>query len=111
MRTLNGEAIIMFSARLQLLLVFGILFAALTPLCAQDDPAVLAKKKTIELLDKAKDEYRIFFKKPETAIEYWAAIRFEMDLGKFDLAALHLKLMLEKDAKEIDPDLVKIEAA
>src|ERR1700691_1949953 len=75
------------------------------------EPDLVTKKKTLELLEKAKDEYRIFFKRPETAIEFWSAIRFEMDLGKFDLAALHLKLLLEKDAKDVDPDLVRIEAA
>lgn len=86
---------------------------ALVPLCAQEPPDAEAinKKKTFELLEKAKEEYRIFFKRPQTTIEYWAAIKFEMDLGKFDLAALHLKLLLEKDAKEVDPDLVKLEAA
>src|SRR5437870_2753531 len=70
------------------------------------DPAALNKKKTIELLAKAEEEYRVFFKKPETAIEFWSAIKFEMDLGKFDLAGLHMKLLLEKPAKDTDVDLV-----
>src|SRR5438045_6215134 len=94
--------------------VGGILFALQVPLGAQDqkpDAAALNKKTIAELLEKAKEDYRIYFKKPDTGIEYWAAVKFEMDLGKFDLAALHLKLMLEKDAKDIDPDLVKIEEA
>ena len=86
---------------------------ALVPLRAQEppDPEAIHKKKTLDLLEKAKEEYRIFFKKPQTTIEFWAAIKFEMDLGKFDLAALHMKLLLEKDAKEVDPDLVKLEQA
>lgn len=78
----------------------------------------LIRKKTQELLDKANEEYRVFFKKPEKTIEYWAAIKFEMELGKFDLAALHLKRMLGNDpaiktdpAAEIDKDLVKLEQA
>src|SRR5688500_9936043 len=76
------------------------------------DPDLLNKKRTIELLDKAKEEYRTFFKKPETPLEFWSAIKFEMDLGKFDLAALHLKLLLEKEPPEdTDKDLVRIEAA
>lgn len=74
------------------------------------DAEAINKKRTFELLEKAREEYRIFFKRPETAIEFWSAIKFEMDLGKFDLAALHLKLLLEKDAKEVDPDLVRLEA-
>lgn len=91
--------------------VVGILFALRIPALGQDKPDLDAinKRRTQDLLDRARDEYRIFFKKPETGLEYWSAIQFEMDLGKFDLAAYHLKLMLEKDEKEINPDLVKIE--
>src|ERR1019366_7151227 len=62
--------------------------------------------------DRAKEDYRVYFKRPETPYEFWSAIKFEMDLGKFDLAALHLKLLLEKALPEdVDKDLVKIEAA
>jgi hypothetical protein len=72
--------------------------------------AGMDKKKLFDLLEKAKDEYRIFFKKPETTIEFWSAIKFEMDLGKFDLAALHLKYLLEKEPKDaVDKDLVSLE--
>jgi hypothetical protein len=110
----------MFSTRPRFLLplaILGVLFALRIPALAQGekpDLDALNKQKTQALLDKARDEYRIFFKKPETGIEYWSAIKFEMDLGKFDLAAYHLKLMLEKedkDAKAIDADLVKLEQA
>src|SRR5437870_3293811 len=97
----------------QVILGACVLLAAQSTMRAQEkiEPDIITKKKTLELLEKAKDEYRIFFKRPETAIEFWSAIKFEMDLGKFDLAALHLKLLLEKDAKDVDPDLVRIEAA
>ncbi|MSQ92945.1 MAG: hypothetical protein EXR98_00140 [Gemmataceae bacterium] len=99
-----------------------IAFRAQAPARGQDDEkdkqAILTKKKTIELLDKANEEYRVFFKRPEKTIEYWSAIKFEMELGKFDLAALHLKRMLGNDpaiktdaADEIDKDLVKFEQA
>lgn len=96
-----------------LFLALGIVCLAVLPLRSQEklDAEALNKKRTFELLEKAKEEYRIFFKKPDTPYEFWAAIKFEMDLGKFDLAALHMKLLLEKDAKEVDPALVKIEAA
>jgi tetratricopeptide (TPR) repeat protein len=99
------------------LAILGVLCALHIPAWAQGDKPdldAINKRKTQDLLDKARDEYRIFFKKPETGIEYWSAIKFEMDLGKFDLAAYHLKLMLEKDgkdAKDIDTDLVKLEQA
>ncbi len=94
--------------------ILGVLFALRIPALAQGDKPdldAINKRKTQDLLDKARDEYRVFFKKPETGIEYWSAIKFEMDLGKFDLAAYHLKLMLEKEDKNIDADLVKIEQA
>lgn len=106
----------MKTARLPLFIAF----AALTGLVAvqpqihgQDklDAAALNKLKTKELLDKANEEYRVFFKKPETGIEFWSAIKFEMDLGKFDLAALHMKLLLEKEEKDTAADLVKLEDA
>lgn len=68
------------------------------------------KEATRKLLAKAADEYRSYFKKPETTVESWAAIKFELDVGKFDLAALHLKLLLERmPAEEVDADLAKIE--
>jgi hypothetical protein len=62
------------------------------------------------LLAKAEEEYRIFFKKPETTPEFWSAIKFEMQVGKFDVAALHLKQMLaQKPAETVDANLVAIE--
>ena len=106
----------MFSARLKLLFALGILTALVAvPARSQDEKPNLDavnKRKTLELIDKAKEEYRVYFKRPETAIEYWAAMRFEMDLGKFDMAAWHLKLLLEKQpAEDVDKDLVKLEQA
>ncbi len=89
---------------------------ALTALAAhaQDekpDPDVAATKR---LLQKAEDEYRLFIKRPESIFDYWAAMKFEMRLGKFDLAGLHLKLLLDKyerTPEEGSKDLLKIEAA
>ncbi|MCI0462215.1 MAG: hypothetical protein L0Z62_35125 [Gemmataceae bacterium] len=64
------------------------------------------------LLSRAEEEYRTFFKKPETAIEFWAAIDFETRVGKFDVAALHLNQLLEKKPPEkVDEELLKIEEA
>jgi len=92
-----------------------VLLAAISSAHAQGDkidPEVIARKKTQDLLDKATEEYRVFFQRPENTIEFWSAIKFEMDLGKFDLAALHMKLLLAKEPPEdVDKDLVKIEAA
>ncbi|HZZ82008.1 MAG TPA: hypothetical protein VFE62_26145 [Gemmataceae bacterium] len=97
------------------LVLFGALFALQGTTVAQQpeklDAEAMNRKKTQELLDRARDEYRVYFKKPSNAIEFWAAIKFEMDLGKFDLAAYHMKLLLEKEDKDFDRDLVKIEQA
>src|SRR5947208_16974754 len=62
------------------------------------------------LLQKADEEYRTFFRRPEKTPEFWAAMKFEIGLGKFDVAALHLKQLLAKEpAEETDKDLVRIE--
>src|SRR5262245_21634268 len=74
------------------------------------DPKREASKKAMEaLLQKADEEYRVFFKRPEKTPEFWAAIKLEMQLGKYDLAALHLKQLLEKSAEDTEKDLFHIE--
>jgi hypothetical protein len=73
-------------------------------------PKVDEKQGMAELLQKAEEEYRLYFKRPEKVAEFWAAVRFEIGLGKFDLAALHLKRLLGKEPKEeVDKELLKIE--
>src|SRR5947209_4575676 len=52
------------------------------------------------------EEYRRFFKKPTTVPDYWAALKFEIEVGKKDLAALLLRGMLA--LKPSEEDLVKI---
>jgi CheY-like chemotaxis protein len=49
------------------------------------------------------EDYRRFFKKPETALEFWKALRFELDVGRPDLAAKHLRglLALKPDEKAL----------
>jgi hypothetical protein len=74
-------------------------------------PAEDAQQAYEELKEKAEREYRLFFKRPENTLEYWAAIRFEIEDGKFDVAAFHLKQLLEKQpADKVDDDLLTIEA-
>jgi hypothetical protein len=109
-----------FSILSRLTFSFGclILLLLLAPgmTSAQDEKAEELKKKeadkraTERLLQRADEEYRIFFRKPEKVAEFWAAIKFELGVGKFDLAALHLKMLLEKEpTEEVDRDLLKIE--
>jgi CheY-like chemotaxis protein len=52
------------------------------------------------------DEARKLFKPPESPLEYWVALRFEMDVGRNDLAAVLLRGLVEK--KPTDKDLVAI---
>ncbi|HWG46199.1 MAG TPA: hypothetical protein VN688_25790 [Gemmataceae bacterium] len=56
--------------------------------------------------DKEEEDYRRFFKKPTNTAEYWNALQFEIDVGKFDLAAVHLRNWI--NYKPSDADLVKL---
>lgn len=83
----------------------------------QDKPGAAKKGDTKkEELRKAEDEYRTFFKKPENAMEFWAALNFEIGVGKLDLALEYLKGFVGKDPKTRSPaatdqELVDIEEA
>lgn len=50
---------------------------------------------------------RDFFKPPETTAEYWRAINFEVNVGRYDLAAEYLKALLSKNPT--DEELLKLE--
>jgi CheY-like chemotaxis protein len=54
------------------------------------------------------EDYRQYFKPPETVQEYWTAIKFELELGAFKTAAMYLKGFMEKPPTE--KDLLDIEA-
>jgi CheY-like chemotaxis protein len=49
-----------------------------------------------------------FYKKPTNPKEFWRAMQFEIGVGKFDIAAAHLKGLLESNPSE--KDLLEIEA-
>jgi hypothetical protein len=76
----------------------------LTQTAAQDKekPAPLKQKAAVG----EDDEYRRFFKRPTNTPEYWNAMQFEIDVGKYDLAAVHLHNLL--NFKPADADLVKL---
>jgi CheY-like chemotaxis protein len=96
------------------LAILGLIFS---PTFGQEKPGAAKKgdaKK--EELKKAVDEYSTFFKKPENAMEFWAAMNFEIGVGKFDLALEYLKGFMGKDTKirspaATDQELVDIEGA
>lgn len=52
-------------------------------------------------------DYQDSFKKPETALEYWSAMKYEISVGNFTLAAADLKGFLEK--KPTEKELLDIE--
>jgi CheY-like chemotaxis protein len=60
------------------------------------------------LADRAKDEYRSYFKQPETPEEWWAAMRFEIDVGRYGLASVFLKGLLDSTRTD-DKPLLAIE--
>src|SRR5215475_7291441 len=52
------------------------------------------------------DDYRRFFRKPETPLEFYKAMQFELDVGRPDLAAKHLRGLLA--TKPTDKDYYSI---
>jgi CheY-like chemotaxis protein len=71
-----------------------------------------AKEAMQGRLAKAEEEYRLYFRKPQTAPELWAALNFEIDVGKFDVAALFLDQLVKKEPKaKVDDELARIEEA
>lgn len=55
----------------------------------------------------AQTNYREYFKKPETAPEFWTAMQYEIEVGQFNIAAGLLKSFLEKNPT--DDELFQIE--
>jgi CheY-like chemotaxis protein len=78
--------------------------AALVPAAAQQgkEPPKKGGKP-----DEGVPDYREFFTKPKTAAEYWKAMQFEMEVGRYDLAAGLLHGLLT--TKPTDDDLVNLE--
>lgn len=53
------------------------------------------------------EDYRQYFKKPETAADFWRALQFEIEVGKYELAARHLRGLIE--LKPDDASLLAIQ--
>jgi hypothetical protein len=97
----------MYSRLLHLCLFLLMMTAFLTHSAAQDKE----KPKQADAPPPARssgdqDDYRRLFKRPTTTDEYWNALQFEIDVGKYDLAAGHLRNLL--NYKPSDADLVKL---
>src|SRR5579871_469270 len=97
----------MRSRLLQLCLAMLVLSALLSQSVAQDkDKPKKPGAPRARTGDKDEDDYRRFFKKPTTTPEYWNAMHFEIEVGRYDLAAVHLRNWL--NIKPGDEDLVKL---
>src|SRR5262245_21059840 len=53
------------------------------------------------------EDYRRYFKKPENAAEFWEAIKFNLEIGRSDLAAEDLSKLLA--LKPSDDDLYALQ--
>src|SRR5271165_1232312 len=79
-----------------------ILLLAFLP-CAQapaQPPMDKAPAKEAAPKTDAIETYRELFKKPETAPEYWKSMQFEIEVGRYDIAAMHLKGLLGHATEE-----------
>jgi len=79
----------------------GVLFLAALPASAADPPAQAPAQPppppaAAPAEPNKGDEYRQYFKKPETTEDYWLALRYEIDVGRYDLAAALLHQLLAK---------------
>jgi CheY-like chemotaxis protein len=68
----------------------------------------LALVVSVVALSSGRGQESEFYKKPTTPKEYWRAMQFEMSVGKFDIAAQHLKGLI--DLKPTNEQLLEIEA-
>lgn len=95
----------MRSHRLPVCLALLVVFALLTRISAQDKDK--AKQPPAGGgADRDGEDYRQFFKKPTNTAEFWKAMQFEIDVGKYELAANHLRGLI--NYKPSDADLVKL---
>ncbi len=69
---------------------------------AQDKPDKPDKPKELP-----REEYREFFKTPETVADFWTALQFEMELGRHELAAKLLHGLVGR--KPTDEELLRLE--
>ncbi len=96
----------MYSRLLHLSLFLFVMTTFLTPSSAQDKDKPKQPDAPPARPSGEEEDYRRFFKRPTTTDEYWNAIQFEVDVGQYDLAAVHLRNLL--NYKPSDADLVKL---
>lgn len=103
-------------------LVLGIGLLAVGSVHAQVDAPKDKDKKDLARPQPG-DQYRNYFRQPRSVDDFWAALQFEREVGRYDLAALHLHNLLamrdsplpnekkedfEKRKPQYDADLIKL---
>lgn len=84
---------------------------------AEQEPSPVRKPKVANpeadyresVSKRLEQEYRQSFKKPENAAEYWAAIKHEIEVGRFALAGELIKGLLDVTKDEGAKDLLPLE--
>lgn len=71
----------------------------------------IKKKEWLRALAKAQEDYRVYFTPPRKPEEYWVAIDFELEVGKYDVAAVFIEQLLSQPKDATDAALLKIEEA
>ncbi len=94
----------------RLFLTATMLLAAVALTKAQDEKEPPKKEKdkapAVPMIAPADEEYRQFFKKPTNVAEFWAAMQFEIEVARLDLAVAHLHGLL--DLKPAPEELFKL---
>jgi CheY-like chemotaxis protein len=96
-----------FRSALHITLSAFCLLALMSPAPAQeekpppkdDEKKEAPKKKSAAEID---EDYRNLFKTPETPLEFWRAAQFEIEVGRYGLAARQLHGLLDKAPEEKD---------
>ena len=78
----------------------AVLFAFTAPAPTAEPPAKAAAPAASADDAHRGDDYRQFFKKPETTEEYWLALQYEIEVGRLDLASGLLHALLAKPPTE-----------
>jgi CheY-like chemotaxis protein len=78
------------------LVVAGLVLNLVSPLRADDPPKEPPKK---DPLQKQAEEYEFFFGKPANIPDYWAAMQYEISVGRQGVAAMFLEQMLDFASK------------
>src|SRR6185437_1386093 len=98
----------MYSRLLHICLSVFVLSVFLSSSAAQDKekPGQPGAPPPQKRLTDDEEDYRRLFKRPTNTAEYWKAMQFEIEVGKYDLAAIHLRNLI--NFKPPDADLVKL---